>query len=81
MHCNVSNIIGVFIDSLDLFSCVIVEDSQHVVVGANDDPLLASNKFSTADGRVSDFNRSNLSLRIIIIDHHSTSVKSGEHPW
>jgi len=81
MHCDVSNVICVFIDCLDLFSCVIVKDSQHVVVRANDDPLLASNKLGTTDGRVSDFNRSNLRLRIVIIDHYSTSIKSGEHPW
>ena len=80
MHCNVSDVVCVLINRLDLLGGVVVEDSEHVVVAAHNDPLLAGDELGTTHRRVRDFNRAHLRLGVVVVDHHSTSIECGKHP-
>ena len=80
MHSDVSDVVGVLLDCLNFLSGVIIEDSEKVVIRSDNDPLFAGNEFCATDGRVGDLNRAHLSLRIVIVDHHGTTVKRGQYP-
>ena len=80
VHCDVANVVRVLLDRLDLLRRVVVEDAEQVVTGADDDPLFASDEFSTTHGRVCDLDRADLRLRVVVVDHDCAPVEGREHP-
>ena len=80
MHCNVPDEVIMLFYSNDLLRSVIVEHSELVIIGAHDYPLFAGNEFSTSHRGLSDFERSNLGLLVVIIDCDVSWVEADQDP-
>jgi len=54
VHNNVSDVVSVLVDSLDLFGGIVVVDAEFGVIGAYNNPLFARDELSTTDRRIGD---------------------------
>lgn len=81
VNSDVTNVVRVFLDRLDLLRRIVVEDSEHVVVATNHNHLLARDELGATDGRVGDLKGSDLRLCVVVVNHDSTAVKRDKHPW
>ena len=55
MNCKISNEIRMLVNSFQFLTCVVVEDTDLLVICTYNDPLLPSNKLSAADWSIRDF--------------------------
>ena len=81
VHNKVSNEVGVLsTDGLQLLWGIVVIHPNFGVIWSYDYPLLAGYKLGTPNGCVSDLERLNLALWVVVEDHYISSVKSNKHP-
>ena len=65
-----TDIVGVSFEGGDFLGCVVVVDTDLKVVGTADDPVLASNESTSADGDVGEFEGLDDLLRFVRPDLH-----------
>ena len=81
MHSKASDIVWVSLKGDNFLVCVIVEDSELVVVRAGDKPVFASNKTAASDRDFCDFKSLYERARFVVVDVDSAVVQSGKQPW
>jgi hypothetical protein len=81
MHAYCSNVIRVCFKRRDLFCSIVIEDAELKVIGASDDPVLASDEAAGADGYVGYLKGFDSGAGFVGPNVNMARVERGEDPW
>jgi hypothetical protein len=80
VHYDVSDVVSVIVNGLDLLGGIVVVDAQFGIIGTDDNPLLAHDELSTAYRRVGDLDGPHLCLGLIVVNSDIANIESNENP-